>query len=307
MDGQRCGGVSRGRNPSAFLAVAAAEGGRPAARRCRAVHLVLSAVTGRVVQLRRRRPGAAGAGHAARQPAASRVVDRRRLVLHHRVAGIHARRSGPRPAAGCGAHLRCSHVHADCAARGTAGPGPGQGPGWRGPRPSGHRHHARAIDRRRHAGALGESRPLRHGRAHPAHPAGSRAWRRRSRRRTRRPPRPHPTHRPPVPRRWRRPARGSTSCAQRCSCCFSSATPGRPHWSARGPMGGSRPAPGWPTSTSGPSCSAEPALRWCAPCRSWPSGCSSAGGSPARSASGAWATSASGSSGRWSGRIRWPS
>ena len=43
----------------------------------------------------------------------------------------------------------------------------------------------------------------------------------------------------------------------------------------------------------------------CAPCRSWRSGCSSAGGSPSRSASGAWRTSASGWSRRWSGPTRW--
>ncbi len=62
-----------------------------------------------------------------------------------------------------------------------------------------------------------------------------------------------------------------------------------------------------PTSTCGRSCSAASASPWCAPFRSWPSGCSSAGGSRGRSASGAWGTSASGSSGRWSGRTRWPS
>jgi hypothetical protein len=45
----------------------------------------------------------------------------------------------------------------------------------------------------------------------------------------------------------------------------------------------------------------------CAPFRSWPSGCSSAGGSPSRSASGVWSTSASGSSRPWSGRTPWHS
>ena len=44
----------------------------------------------------------------------------------------------------------------------------------------------------------------------------------------------------------------------------------------------------------------------CAPFRSWPNGSSSAGGSPSRSASGAWDTSVSGRSRRWSGRTRWP-
>ena len=45
-------------------------------------------------------------------------------------------------------------------------------------------------------------------------------------------------------------------------------------------------------------CSAARASSACAPFRSWRSGCSSAGGSPSRSASGAWRTSASGSSRR---------
>ena len=61
---------------------------------------------------------------------------------------------------------------------------------------------------------------------------------------------------------------------------------------------GSRPAPAFSTSTCGRSCSAVGSSSACASCRSSPSGFSSVAGSVSRSASGAWATSASGLSRR---------
>ncbi len=69
----------------------------------------------------------------------------------------------------------------------------------------------------------------------------------------------------------------------------------------RGRTSGSPPAPARSTSTCGRSRSVARASSACARSRSWPSGSSSVGGSPSRSASGASATSASGSSRRWSG------
>ena len=58
------------------------------------------------------------------------------------------------------------------------------------------------------------------------------------------------------------------------------------------------------TSTCGRSFPAAQCSSTCSPFRSWRSGSSSVAGSPGRSASGAWRTSASGSSRRWSSGTR---
>jgi len=59
---QRCGGVSRGGNPSAFLAVAAAEGGRPANRHAEFRHFAMDpAVSPQRILLRQTDDKAGGA------------------------------------------------------------------------------------------------------------------------------------------------------------------------------------------------------------------------------------------------------
>ncbi len=91
-------------------------------------------------QLRRGIEHPAGAGDAAREPAAARLVDLGRLLLHHRTARVRARGGRPGPVAGRGAHLRRAHLHAHawrwrgCSPGGARPAGPGcAGPGSRSP------------------------------------------------------------------------------------------------------------------------------------------------------------------------------
>ena len=77
----------------------------------------------RAVQLRRRRQRAPGTGDRHGEPAAARLVDIRRVLLHHRVARVRAGHRAPRPVTGRGAPVRRAHLHAHRAAGRAGGPG----------------------------------------------------------------------------------------------------------------------------------------------------------------------------------------
>ena len=70
-----------------------------------------------------------GAGDAAREPAAARLVDLGRLLLHDRAARVRAGGGGPGSVARRGAHLRRAHLHAHGGAGGAARPGTRDRPG----------------------------------------------------------------------------------------------------------------------------------------------------------------------------------
>ena len=166
---RRTGGRGRGWRAAAWGARPAAADGRQdaaplggrARRRGGGAGLVLPApVADGGGELRRRRDGAAGLGHDARQRPAARLVRRRRVVLHVRDPDRRPGRGGPRPRPRCRAHHRRDRLHAARAQRRAARQG--DRARRRGHRPGG--------PRRRHPGGArlhpGHARPAAGPRSH---------------------------------------------------------------------------------------------------------------------------------------------
>ncbi len=143
-------------------------GRRHGGRRRGAVRWLPAPVTDDLRRLRRRVPGAAGVGPAARQPAAARLVGYRRLVLHDRAAAVRPHRVGPRPERGRHTRGGRDDLHAARAGGGVPRPGHGEGRGRAGPGTARGGDHARTAARAGYADPRPVTRPRRHQRPDPA-------------------------------------------------------------------------------------------------------------------------------------------
>ena len=167
-------GARRTRGSAGPVAAQAGVGGRARGRAGGAVRALAEPVADQRAQLRRGVEHPAGAGDAAREPAAARLVDLGRLLLHDRAARVRAGGRRPGAVAGRGAHLRRADLHAHGGAGGAARPGPRDRRGRAAPGRDRGRDHARAVHPRRHRGLPREPRPLRHLGPGPARAAAAR-------------------------------------------------------------------------------------------------------------------------------------
>ena len=141
-------------NASAYRGIWAHSGACGLAGRCRRadrrgpVHLVLAPVAVHADVLGRRGECAAGPEHAARESAAAQLVGVGRVLLHHRVAAVHADRGGAGAQSLGGARGRGHDLYAARGALRAGRPGHRAGQGRPGPRADSGRRHPVAADQR---------------------------------------------------------------------------------------------------------------------------------------------------------------